>query len=74
MNNKKNKNKQSSSFLTTTPEKGKKTALKLLNKYADSFNSIKEENIFLKKQIEDLNLNLKMNKSIIDSFFSDKNM
>ena len=74
MNNKKNKNKQSSSFLTTTPEKGKKTALKLLNKYADSFNSIKEENIFLKKQIEDLNLNLKMNKSIIDSFFSDKNI
>ena len=74
MNNKKNKNKQSSSFLTTTPEKGKKTALKLLNKYADSFNSIKEENIFLKKQIEDLNLNLKMNKSIIDSFFSDNNI
>ena len=73
MNNKKNKQKLSSSFLTTTPEKGKKTALKLLNKYADSFNSIKEENIFLKKQIEDLNLNLKINKSIIDNFFSDKN-
>ena len=74
MNNKKNKNKLSSSFLTTTPEKGKKTALKLLNKYAESFNSVKEENIFLKKQIEDLNLNLKINKSIIDSFFGDKNM
>ena len=74
MNNKKNKNKLSSSFLTTAPEKGKKTALKLLNKYAESFNSVKEENIFLKKQIEDLNLNLKINKSIIDSFFGDKNM
>ena len=74
MNNKKNKQKLSSSFLTTTPEKGKKTALKLLNKYADSFNSIKEENIFLKKQIEDLNLNLKINKSIIDNFFNDNNI
>ncbi len=72
MNNKKNKNKLSSSFLTTTPEKGKKTALKLLNKYAESFNTIKDENIFLKKQIEDLNLNLKINKSIIENFFSDK--
>ena len=50
MNNKKNKNKLSSSFLTTTPEKGKKTALKLLNKYAESFNTIKDENIILKKK------------------------
>ena len=74
MNNKKNKNKLSSSFLTTTPEKGKKTALKLLNKYAESFNSLKEENMILKKQIEDLNLNLKINKSIIENFFSDKNI
>ena len=74
MNNKKIKNKLSSSFLTTTPEKGKKTALKLLNKYADSFNTLKEENIFLKKQIQDLNLNLRINKSIIDNFFSDKNI
>ena len=74
MNNKKNKKKLSTSFLTTTPEKGKKTALKLLNKYADSFNSIKEENVFLKRQIEDLSLNLKINKSIIDSFFSEKNL
>lgn len=74
MNNKKNKNKLSSSFLTTTPEKGKKTALKLLNKYAESFNTIKDENIILKKKIDDLNLNLKINKSIIDNFFSDKNI
>ena len=74
MNNKKNKHKLSSSFLTTTPEKGKKTALKLLNKYAESFNTIKDENIILKKKIDDLNLNLKINKSIIDNFFSDKNI
>ena len=73
-NNKKIKSKLYSSFLTTTPEKGKKTALKLLNKYAESFNSVKEENVFLKKQIEDLNLNLKINKSIIDNFFSENNL
>ena len=70
----KTKNKLSSSFLTTTPEKGKKTALKLLNKYADSFNSLKEENTILKQQIKDLNLNLKINKSIIENFFCDKNI
>ena len=74
MLNKKVKNKLSSSFLTTTPEKGKKTALKLLNKYADSFNSLKEENSLLKQQIKDLNLNLKINKSIIQNFFSDKKL
>ena len=68
--NKKLKNRQSSSFLTTSPEKGKITALKLLNKYADSFNSLKDENSSLKQQINDLNLNLKINKSIIENFFS----
>ena len=70
MMNKKVKNRLSSSFLTTSPEKGKITALKLLNKYADSFNSLKEENSLLKQQINDLNLNLKINKSIIENFFS----
>ena len=74
MLNKKIKNKTSSSFLTTTPEKGKETALKLLNKYAESFNSLKEENATLKQQIQDLNLNIKINKSIIDNFFSDKKL
>ena len=74
MLNKKLKNKTSSSFLTTTPEKGKETALKLLNKYAESFNSLKEENATLKQQIIDLNLNIKINKSIIDNFFSDKKL
>ena len=74
MLNKKINNKKSSSFLTTTPEKGKETALKLLNKYAESFNSLKEENATLKQQIKDLNLNIKINKSIIDNFFSDKKL
>ena len=75
MLNKKLKNKQSSnSFLTTTPEKGKETALKLLNKYAESFNSLKEENASLKQQIKDLNLNIKINKTIIENFFSDKKL
>ena len=63
----------SHSYLKNTPDVGKKTALKLLNKYADSFNSIKEENKQLKIQIEDLNSNLKINKSIIEGFFSKLN-
>ena len=63
----------SHSYLKNTSDVGKKTALKLLNKYADSFNSIKEENKQLKIQIEDLNSNLQINKSIIESFFSNLN-
>lgn len=63
----------SHSFLSSNPEVGKKTALKLLNKYADSFNCLKEENKVLKKMISDLNINLKINKSIIESFFSKTN-
>ena len=60
----------SHSYLKNTSDVGKKTALKLINKYADSFNHIKEENKQLKLQIEDLNSNLKINKSIIEGFFS----
>ena len=63
----------SHSYIKNTPDVGKKTALKLLNKYADNFYSIKEENIQLKLQIQDLNSNLKINKSIIDNFFSKLN-
>lgn len=63
----------SHSYLKNTPDVGKKTALKLLNKYADNFYSLKEENAQLKLQIEDLNSNLKINKSIIDNFFSKLN-
>ncbi len=63
----------SHSYIKNTPDVGKKTALKLLNKYADNFNSLKEENALLKLQIQDLNSNLKINKSIIDGFFSKLN-
>jgi len=63
----------SRSYLKNTEEVGKKTALKLINKYADSFNLIKDENKQLKMQIEDLKSNLKINKSIIEGFFSKLN-
>ena len=63
----------SHSYIKNTPDVGKKTALKLLNKYADNFYSLKEENAQLKLQIEDLNSNLRINKSIIDNFFSKLN-
>ena len=58
------------SFLSTNPGEEKKTALKLLNKYADSYNNIIQENIFLKSEIKDLRDNLKLNKEIIKGFFS----
>ena len=61
------------SYIKNTPDVGKKTALKLLNKYADNFYSLKEENTQLKIQLADLNSNLKINKSIIDNFFSKLN-
>lgn len=57
------------SFITTT--KGdKKTALKLINKYADSYNLIIQENKALKTEITDLRTNIKINKEIIEGFFS----
>ena len=58
------------SFLSTNPGEEKKTALKLLNKYADSYNNIIQENIFLKSEIKDFRDNLKLNKEIIKGFFS----
>ena len=64
----------SHSYIKNTPDVGKKTALKLLNKYADNFYSLKEENTQLKMQLADLNSNLKINKSIIDNFFSKLNL
>ena len=63
----------SHSYIKNTPDVGKKTALKLLNKYADNFYTLKEENAQLKIQIADLNSNLRINKSIIDNFFSKLN-
>ena len=60
------------SFLTTNSKNEKKTALKLINKYADSYNSIILENKTLKLENNDLRSNLKINKEIIDGFFSQK--
>jgi len=60
------------SFLSTNARVKKKTALKLLNKYADSYHAIIQENNFLKTEILDLKANIKINKEIIQGFFSDK--
>ena len=60
------------SFTTTNPKNEKKTALKLINKYADSYNVIIQENKTLKTEIKDLRANLKINKEIIECFFSQK--
>ena len=57
------------SFLSTNFKSEKKTALKLINKYADSYNAIIQENKFLKSEIRNLNSNLKINKQIIEGFF-----
>ena len=64
------RNKSYNSFTSSTLENSKETAIKLTNKYADSLNSLKEENRQLKIKIEDLETNLKINKSIIQTFFS----
>ena len=55
---------------TTTTKSDKKTALKLINKYADSYNVIIQENKALKAEIKDLRTNIKINKEIIEGFFS----
>ena len=47
----------------------KKTALKLLNKYADSYGVLEEENRQLRAEILDMKINLKINKEIIQGFF-----
>ena len=60
------------SFLSTNARVKKKTALKVLNKYADSYHAIIQENNFLKTEILDLKANIKINKEIIQGFFSDK--
>ena len=55
---------------TTTTKGDKKTALKLINKYDDSYNLIIQENKALKTEITDLRTNIKINKEIIEGFFS----
>jgi hypothetical protein len=47
----------------------KKTALKLLDKYAESHKRLEEENKILRTEITDLRVNLKINKEIIQGFF-----
>jgi hypothetical protein len=48
----------------------RKSALKLINKYAQSHNVLEEENKLLKSEISDLKLNLKINKEIIQNFYA----
>src|SRR5689334_12882673 len=50
----------------------RKSALKLINKYAESYNILEEENKQLRSEVNDLKLNLTINKEIIDSFYSGK--
>jgi cell division septum initiation protein DivIVA len=48
----------------------KKTAIKLINSYAESYKILEEENKRLKNQIKDMSENLKVNKSIVSSLSS----
>lgn len=47
----------------------KKSAIKLINQYAERFNRVDMENKELLNEIEDLKKNLKISKEIIESFF-----
>ena len=49
-----------------------KTALKLINKYADSYNNLIQENKSLITENQDLRLNLKLNKEIITDLLTSK--
>jgi hypothetical protein len=51
----------------------KKSALKLINKYAESYQILENENKQLKSEIKDLKLNLKINKEIIEGLYNLKN-
>ena len=48
--------------------KSNQTALKLINKYADRYKSLEEENNNLKREIKDLSQTLRINKEIIQKF------
>lgn len=52
-------------------EKDSKTALKLLQKYAQSHELLLQENKLLKQTIDDSNKNLKINKDIINSLVAE---
>ena len=47
----------------------KKSAIKLINQYAERYNRVDMENKELLNEIEDLKKNLKISKEIIESFF-----
>ena len=47
----------------------KKSAIKLINQYAERYKRVDQENKDLMNEIEDLKNNLKISKDIIDSFF-----
>ena len=47
----------------------KNFALKIINQYADSYNQLEKENNNLKNKIDELKVNLNINKEIINSFF-----
>lgn len=53
--------------------KDKRTALKLLNKYADSYNILTNENNYLRNENKDLKANIKINKEIIQTFINAPN-
>ena len=49
-----------------------KTAMKLINEYAEKINILSRENNTLKKQLEDAQTSLKLNKEILYNYFSKK--
>ena len=51
-------------------QREKKTAIKILNKYADSYNNLVEENKSLQAEIKDLRANVKLNKEILSDLMS----
>ena len=54
--------------------KSNQTALKLINKYADRYKSLEEENNNLKKEIKDLSQTLLINKEIIQKFIQNSSI
>ena len=54
--------------------KSNQTALKLINKYADRYKSLEEENNNLKREIKDLSQTLLINKEIIQKFIQNSSI
>ena len=66
----KKKNQFIPSKSPTHINKSSSTAIKLISKYADSYNILNKENESLKKQIQSLKQNIQINKDIINYFYS----